>query len=185
MIKLGALHNIFTRLSKREQFVLYLAIFFIALTLLDRAIISPVFSKVKSLDTEIKEKEVAIRRNSHILTQKDRVSSEIAKYGSFLSAAKSEDEEISSFLKEIENLANKSSVYLVDMKPAGIKDLGSSKKYLLNLNCEAQMEQITDFIYNIENSNKLVTIDKYQISPKSKESSVAKCSMSISRIVIP
>lgn len=185
MIKLEALYKIFTRLSKREQLILYLAVFFISLTLLDRAIISPIFSKIKSLDTEIKEKETAIRRNSHILTQKDRVSSEIAKYSSFLSAAKSEDEEVSSFLKEIENLANKSSVYLVDMKPAGIKDLGSSKKYLLNLNCEAQMEQITDFMYNIENSSKLITIDKYQISPKSKESSVAKCSMSISRIVIP
>jgi pyridoxal/pyridoxine/pyridoxamine kinase len=131
------------------------------------------------------ERETAIRRNAHVVIQKDRILSEVAKYNSFLSSAKSEDEEATSFLKEIENLANKSSVYLIDMKPAGVKDLGSSKRYLLNLNCEAQMEQLTDFMYNIENSNKLLAIDKYQISPKSKESSIAKCSISISKIVIP
>jgi Tfp pilus assembly protein PilO len=185
MIKLQALHTIFTRLSKKEQFILYIAAFFIALTLLDRLIIEPIFSKMQSLDKEIQEKEAAIRRNTHIVVQKDRILAEVAKYTSFLSTAKSEDEEITSFLKEIENLADKSSVYLVDMKPAGVKDLSSSKKYLLNLNCEAQMEQLADFMYNIENSNKLLTIDKYQISPKSKESSIAKCSISISKMVIP
>ena len=47
------------------------------------------------------------------------------------------------------------------------------------------MEQLVDFMYNIENSDKLLMIEKYQISPKSKESSVAKCAMSISKIVIP
>jgi len=185
MIKLQALYTIFTRLSKREQFILYIAAFFIALTLLDRLIIEPIFSKMQSLDKEIQEKETAIRRNAHVVVQKDRILAEVAKYTSFLSTAKSEDEEITSFLKEIENLADKSSVYLIDMKPSGVKDLGSSKKYLLNLNCEAQMEQLADFMYNIENSNKLLTIDKYQISPKSKESSIAKCSISISKMVIP
>jgi len=185
MIKIKELYRILTRLSKREQFILYVAIFFIALTLLDRLIIEPIFSKMQELDKEIKEKESAIRRNAHILAQKERIASEVAKFSSFLGISKSEEEETTSFLKEIENLANKSSVYLVDMKPAGLKDMGSSKKYLVNLNCEAQMEQITDFMYNIENSNRLLTIEKYQISPKSKESSVAKCSMSISKIVIP
>jgi Tfp pilus assembly protein PilO len=90
-----------------------------------------------------------------------------------------------SLLKEIESFANKSSVYLVDMKPAGLKPSDSSKKYLISLNCEAQMEQLSDFMYNIENSNKLLTIEKYQISPKSKESSVVRCSMSIAKIIMP
>jgi len=185
MIKLKSLQQIFTRLSKREQFILYAAVFFISMALLDRAIVEPIFSRMQSIDKEIQEKESAIRRSVHVLAQKDRISSEITKYSSFLSTAKTEEEEMTSLLKEIENLANKSSIYLIDMKPAAIKDLGSSKKYLINLNCEAQMEQITDFMYNIENSSKLFTIDKYQISPKSKETSVAKCSISISKIVIP
>lgn len=183
--KLQIFYNFLAHLSKREKIIFYAAISFVSLTLLDRLIISPIYSKIKSLNEEIRERESSIKKNLHILAQKDRISFEIAKYTSFLNNAKSEEEEITSALKEIEGLANKAGVYLVDMKPVGLKPAGASKEYLINLNCEAQMEQLIDFMYNIENSNKLLTIEKYQISPKSKESSVVRCSMSIAKIVMP
>jgi len=185
ILKVQTFYNFVARLSKREKIIFYAAIFFVSLTLLDRLIISPIYSKIKSLNEETQEKESSIKKNLHILAQKDRISSEITKYTSFLGSAKSEEEETTSLLKEIEGLANKAGVYLIDMKPAGLKDKGSSKKYLINLNCEAQMEQLIDFMYNIENSNELLTIEKYQISPKSKESSVVRCSMSIAKIIMP
>ena len=178
-------YNFVARLSKREKIIFYAAVSFVSLTLLDRLIISPIYSKIKSLNEEIQERESSIKKNLNILDQKDRISSEITKYTTFLSSTESDEEEMTSLLKEIEGLANKSSVYLVDMKPAGLKSAGSSKKYLISLNCEAQMEQLTDFMYNIENSIKLLTIEKYQIAPKSKESSVVRCSMSIAKIVMP
>lgn len=184
MIKIQAIQIFFSRLSKREQSILYVAIFLISLMLIDRFIIGPVFLKINTLDNEIREKESAIRRNTHILSQKDRISSEVSGFSDFLKPPKPEQEELTSFLKEVEGLADKSSVYLIDMKPSGVKDLGSHKKYSIVLNCEAQMEQIINFIYSIENAPGLYLIEKYQISPKSKETSVAKCNVSISKIVI-
>jgi Tfp pilus assembly protein PilO len=72
------------------------------------------------------------------------------------------------------------------MKPSGLKEeKDNTKKYLVSLSCEGQMEQIMDFMYNVENSRKFLTIEKYQISPKTKESSVINCTMTISKIVIP
>jgi hypothetical protein len=71
------------------------------------------------------------------------------------------------------------------MKPGAIKTMGELKKYQVNLNCEAQMEQVVNFMYYIENSSKLLTIEKYQMNPKSKESSVVICNLSISKGVIP
>lgn len=173
------------RLSKKEKIIFYAAIFFVSLALLDCLIVSPVHSKIKSLDEKIKEKESGVKKKLHISARKDKIASEIIHYDSFLSSAKSEEEEMTSLLKEIESLANKTSVYLVDMKPAGLKDKGEFRRYSINLNCEAQMEQLIDFMYNIENSNKLFSIEKYQIGPKSKESSIVKCSMSVVRVVIP
>jgi Tfp pilus assembly protein PilO len=145
----------------------------------------PVYSKIKSLDDEIREKEIGIQKNFRISMQKDRILSETAKYTPFLNSLKYAEEDMTSILKEIEKLANKSSVYLIDLKPAGIKESTTSKKYLVSLECETQMEQLTDFMYNIENSNRLLRIEKYQISPKSKESSIARCSITISKIVMP
>jgi len=137
------------------------------------------------LDKEVLEKTTGIEKNLRILAQKDRIVAESSKYSPFLSSPNTEEEEITSILKEIETLANKSSVYLVDMKPAGLKTSGLSKKYMINLSCEAQMEQLFEFMYNIENSDLLLLIERYQIGPKSAESSVAKCGMSVVKIVAP
>ena len=182
MLKLDMVYNFLLRLSKREKFVLYTAVFIISLVFLDRLIIGPIFHRISSLEDEIRDKESNIKKNMRILSQKDKIIAESAKYASFFKESKSEGEEITVTLKEVENLASKNSVYLIDMKPAGIKKTGSYRKYEVNLSCEAQMEQLAQFMYDIENSPALLTIEKYEIGPKSKESSVARCSMSISKI---
>ena len=185
MLKLEIIYTFLARLSKREKLIFYGAIFFICLTLIDRAIVAPIFSRIKSLHKEIREAEAGLKNSIGILSRKDRILAERNKYSYFSGNFASTDVEITSLLKEIESLASKSSVYLIDMKPASAKAQGALERFLINLNCEAQMEQLIEFMYNIENSEKLLMIEKYQISPKSRESSVAKCSMSITRVVVP
>lgn len=174
------------RLSKREKILFYCAAFLVSLILFDHLLISPIFSKIRALQREIQERESAIKKNLHIVAHKDRILAEVAKYSSFFSTTSlADEEELTSLLKELETLANKSSVYLIDMKPGSFKEAGLPRRCLVNLNCEAQMEQLIDFIYAIESSSKILVIEKYQISPKSGESSVARCSMVISRLLIP
>jgi Tfp pilus assembly protein PilO len=153
--------------------------------LLDRMVITPVYSKINTLDSEIKEKEKGMVNDMRLLSQKERIAKENTKYAKFLTNLKSDEEGMIDFLKEIEIWANKSSLYIVDMKPAGVREeKDQTKKYVVNLSCEGQMEQLMDFMYNVENSSGLLAIEKYQISPKSRETSVAQCSMTIYKIVI-
>ena len=184
--KLQAVYTFLTRLSKREKAVFYAAVCAVSVVLLDQLVIYPVYTKMKSLNSQTKEREAAIRRDLHILAQKDRIASEAKKYSSFAGAGQSQDEDITLLLKEIETLANKSALYIIDMKPGAVKeDTDGTRRYQVSLNCEGQMEQIMDFIYNIENSSILLVVDRYQITPKSKESSIAKCSIGVSKVVIP
>ncbi len=181
---LRGLQTFLGRLSKKEKIIFYVASSLISLLVLDRAIISPVFSKIQSLNKEIQDKQDEVKKNLKILSQKDRILAQGNKYSAFLSdSVMSEDEQVTLVLKELESLANKSQVYLVDMKPAGVKASGSSKRIMINLNCEAQMEQLVDFMYNMEESASLISIEKYQITPKAKDSSVAKCSISVYKVV--
>ena len=183
MRKLEAFNKFLSRLSKREKMLLYAAVFFVGVSFLVRSVIFPVYARIKMLDNEIKEKEFGINKNIRILSHQDRIKSEATKFASFLSKVESEEEGITSLLKEIENLANKSLLYVVDMKPGGVRqEKDNTKRYVVNLSCEGEMEQIMDFMYNVENSGSLLTIDRYQISPKSKESAVAQCAVSISKI---
>lgn len=183
-LKIEKFYTFLARLSKKDKVIFYITVTLVSLTLLDRLIISPVFSKIRLLNKEIQDKETNIKVNLRILAQKDKILTESAKYGSFLGDSKGGgDEQVTSVLREIESLANKSSVYLVDMKPGNAKESGVSKMILINLNCEAQMEQLINFMYSIENSDNLLSIEKYQMTPKSKESSVAKCSISVYKVV--
>jgi hypothetical protein len=181
--KLRQIYIGFSGLSKKRKVMVYCAAFLLAAAFIDRTMIYPVSSRIRELNKEIKEKESAIKKDARILFMKDRILKETSEYSSMFSATKSEDEENTLLLKEIENLANKSSVYLIDIKPSGTRQ-GPSGKFLINLNCEAQMEQLIDFMYNIENSVQLLIIEKFQISRKSSESSVARCAMTISKMAI-
>ncbi|MDD5553619.1 MAG: type 4a pilus biogenesis protein PilO [Candidatus Omnitrophica bacterium] len=183
-LNLKAAYAVFSHLSKREKLILYVAAAFFSLMLLDRMIIFPISHKMMQLDKEIREKKSGIGKNIRILAQKDRILAEREKLTPLLGNLGNPEEELTPLLQEIETMANKSSVYLVDMKPAGIKSSGPYRKFVINLSCEAQMEQLIQFMYDIENSSKLLSIDKYQIGPKSEESSIAKCSMTISKAIM-
>ncbi len=184
-LKIESYYKIFSRLSKRDKTILYVVSFFIIIILFERIFIHPIYSRFRSLNKEIKEKESSIAKGLRILAQKDKIQNEINKYSSYVNSYRSEEEAITSLLKEIENLANKGSLYIVDMKPQGVKeDKEKTKKYVVTLTCEGQMEQVMDFMYNVENSQILLVIEKYQINPKTKESSIAQCVMTISRTAI-
>jgi Tfp pilus assembly protein PilO len=183
--KLEDLSAFLAHLSKREKLILSYSFIFLSLAFLDRIILGTVSGKIKSLNQEIQTRQSEIKRNLRVLAQKKRIEIQRVNYSSYLEKEKSENEEVTVFLKEIESLASKSGISLVDIKPGGVKEISQSKKYLVNLNCEAKMEQIAEFMYNVESANKLLTIEKYQINPKSKDTNLARVSMVISKLVIP
>jgi len=184
--KLEPFFKALSGLSKREKTIFYAAVLALSFVALDRLIVYPVYSKVKSLNSQIKEGETGIIRDMRILAQKEKIVLETKKYASFMAGSDSDEEAMTSFLKEVENQANKSSLYIIDMKPAGVKtEKESARKFQLVLNCEGQMEQVIEFMYNIENLDSLLSIEKYQISPKSRDTGTVQCSITIAKVVMP
>ncbi len=181
----AALGAFLSRLSGKEKSMFYAAAIIVSLMLTDRLVVNPIFSKINELSEEIKEKEAGIKKSLHMLAHKDRILAEAVRHRTFIQSLRSEEEEMTALLKEIEMLASRHSIYLIDMKPGQLEEKGRMMKYSLNLNCEAQLEHLVAFMYDVEKSEKLLTIEKYKIGPKSRDSSVARCGMSISKVVIP
>jgi len=183
MLKLKFILTFLSRLSRREKITFYFAVAIVTLTLIDRLLLAPVVQKIDSQESEIKNKEAGIERMSFLLAQKPRIVAETAKYVKFLSKTKESDEEATSILREIESIANNNSMYIVDLKPIGFRDSSEMKKYVVSITCEGQMENVFGFMYNIESSPQLLRIERCEIVPKSKESSIASCSLMISKII--
>ena len=189
MIKLPKLTDLLSKiqkLSRREKLVFFGALIFVSLALTDRLIIRTFFGILSNQDKQIRDKETQIKASLRVKSQKDRIELQHTNYKSYLGSAKTENEEFTSILKVLDSLAPVQPGFnLVDMKPAGVKESAASKKYLVTLNCEGTMEKLTEFMYNIETSTKLLAVDKYEITPKSKDTNLAKCSMTISNLVLP
>ena len=174
-----------TKLSQREKIILYGTVVFVSLAMLDRVVIAPSFSKIKSRDEEIRERQLIIKKDLAIVALKENIEQEAKKYEEYFSKTVSLDEARTSVLKEIENLASQSKVYLVYIRPGETVIEGPFKHLLFNVSCEGRMLEMINFLHSIESSAKLLTVEKYVISPKEEKSSAAQCRMTVSKIIMP
>ena len=185
MIDIKKLQALLERLSKKEKILFYCACIFIFLLLLDKALVEPSLFKIKAQDKEISDKKLIIKKDLRMLKLKDVIEQESQKYNGYFSKSGSLEEEKTLILKEIENLANDNGVYLIYVRPGDIITEGPFKNFIVSLSCEAEMPEVLSFLYSIESSSKLLTIDKYVITPKTEGSSIAQCRITISKILIP
>lgn len=174
--------DFYNRLSKREKWILYGSLFCITALFAQQLVIGPAAEYMKRLDIKISDEETSIRKSLQVLLRKDSIASEAKRFVVFLADFKKPEEQMSSFLKQIEDLASRSSVSLLYVKPGSEKEEGRIKKYYASLECEGQMEDIVSFFYQLESTADLLKIEKYNIQPKSK--GTARCVMSISRMVL-
>jgi len=172
------------RFSKREKLLLYGAAAFIAFTSFDRLIIGPLSSRMAVLDQQISTKEAGIKKNLRILALKDQIKAESLKYTPMVNKIEFTDQDVSVLLKTVENIASKSSVNVLNIKPQGKKELSGLKTYLVSLSCEALTKDIIEFAYDLESSSQLLLITKFQMSPKAKGSQTISCSMSIHKVIM-
>ncbi|MBN1870246.1 MAG: hypothetical protein JW847_06715 [Candidatus Omnitrophica bacterium] len=174
-----------SKLSKRERTIFYITAIVAGLVLLDRLILAPILSKIHELNETITLQEQAIEQSLLVVMQEDRVKEESKLYAPYLSKPEGEEKEVTAFLKEIENIAKQSSVYLVDIKPAGKDVDGVATRHYAKLNYEAQMEQVFNFFHSITSAGQLLKIESYDIRPKTEGGSIVTCSVSVSKTIIP
>ena len=175
---------LYEKLSRREKKILYTVAVILGFLAMDQLIVGPVFQKLWLLDRQIRDEEVAIKKSLHVLLRKQQITAESKQFVIFSVESQNPEQEMTALLKEIENIANSSSVSLLYVKPGTSKEDGGVKKYFTTLECEAQMAEMASFFHNIENSTKLLQIEKFSIQPKSKESSIGRCAATISRTIL-
>ena len=177
--------DILTRLSKREKLVLYAVIAVISCAFLDRLVIRPIGSKFRQLNEEILVQRKLLGKNIRNLTQKEMVLKEYKKFETYSKSSGSDEEEMAEFLNEIEKFARKSAVYLVDIKPRPIMSIDFYKKCIVEIESEAEMEALMEFLYQIEASDKLLKVEQLQLVPKKAGSSITKGLIVITKALIP
>ncbi|MFH1282904.1 MAG: type 4a pilus biogenesis protein PilO [bacterium] len=168
---------IIKHLSKRERILFYITLLFIVGVLFNFLIISPLANLKEKLSFEIIRKEIALKKNMSVISKKKEIQENYNILSNFIKKQGSDEEESANLLKEIETLASKSKISLINIKPKPPKEMEFYKIYSVEIEGEGYLEQLVRFIYNLEQSKQLLKAEKLNISVKSSSSSTLKFSL--------
>ena len=172
------------QLSKKKRYMLYIAIVILGVVFFERIVFQTAMSRIKKLNNEILIQEKKMQKALYILSQEDSIIAEHAKYVEGVGQKYSEEEEKSKLLSEVERLARSSSVSLKNIKPGLTKKIGPYEKYTVEIETEAKMNYLVDFIYQLERSPRLLRVESFQLRSKEKESPVLRGRMTITEVLI-
>lgn len=173
------------KIAQKEKIGLSISFVFLAVAFFDRLIVSPIRTRFHRLDQQIKISEKQLGSDLRNLNQKGRISEEYEKYFLYIRRSGSDEEEAARILGEIEALARKSSVYLVDMKPRKPKETEVYKGYAVEIEAEGQMESLVNFMHQVNTSSQLLRIETLRLTPTKTESDILKASMLITKVLVP
>ncbi|MFH1476427.1 MAG: hypothetical protein ABIH24_02890 [Verrucomicrobiota bacterium] len=173
------------KLSAKEKIGLGLGIAIALLALFDRVVFGPLNAKFHYLNREIRLAELDLCRDLRSLDEKDATTMEFQDYAKYMKQMGSDEEEMARFLREIENLAHKSSVNLLDVKPQMPQSKDLQKQFAVEVEAESNMPAIIMFLHQLNTSDCLLRSEKIALKLVQKEKSLLRASVLVTKIVIP
>ncbi|MEW6607389.1 MAG: hypothetical protein AB1414_08040 [bacterium] len=171
----------FSQLAKREKRLLWIT----SAVILGYAgytyLLEPGYNFLSKLNNEVLSKEIQLLKNRRIISQKDKISTVYNKFSRTLQIKGSLEEELADTLKVIESISKASNLYLVDIKPGIVKDMGFYKRLIIVVEAEGEINHLTKFIYQL--SSKLLTVSSLRLKAKSGTKGVLSAQLVISRIL--
>lgn len=177
--------TIFPNLTKGEKKLFFLTLILIFIWVAHSFVIRPIVTKWKELDDRVSMTGLKLEKSQKIISKREKIQGEYKTYASPIKMVGSEEEEMAKFLTEIESLAGSSSVRIIDIKPRPIKKVEFYKKYLVELEGEGNINQMSKFIYDMQNSPHLLKIDDFAMGTKGAGTNLLKCHILVSKILIP
>jgi hypothetical protein len=172
------------KLSKRERALFYGVVIVVFVAASERLVVNPITSRLSELDEEILLRETQVRKHWRDLAVRDSVRRAYTQYAGYTSVAGSDEEEMARLLGEIEGLASRVGVSLVDVRsrPANMTDVG--KQYPVEVDAETEMAGLVRFLHGLHSSKYLLRVKQMRVTPKESRGSQVKVYLLIQETVL-
>ena len=165
--------------------MLVIAALFVLLALFYRLLLGPSLGRMKELDESIAKEEDVIKQNMRFLGYRERIVNEASAFKAFYTQdVRSEDEVIADFLKKLELMGTKAKVDLSKISPAGQDYQKDRVKYFATMDCSGKLEDVTNFVYTINNSQELIKVEKMALSGNARNAEVVQASLTVSKMIV-
>ena len=153
------------QLKPRERLMAIASGLVVLVVVIDRLVLAPWWGHMQALRRDTQAMEAGLQRYGRLLARKDRILTEVAPYRRYLHPAiASDDLQMATLLKEIEQLAQESHIRLGEVKPLPIESDEVAKRYSLDVRFEATMDEWVEFVYRIETSPLLFEVARAELA---------------------
>lgn len=173
-----------SRLGKKERYIAYIAVFIAGAVIFDKLVLGPILKRLKDLNITISRKEKELNNALQIIAQKENINSTYQEYSKDIMQKLSDQKETAQLLSEIEKIAKKTGVSLIGMKPSQVKENKFHNEYIVQIEAEADVSSLVDFLYKLERTSKLIRVGEFRLAAKQKSGNTLKMDMVVKSITI-
>ncbi len=175
----------FSKLKPRERLLVISTSTVAGLCLFYRFAVVPAMERLEGLREEVAIKTKQLKADRRSVAQRDAVFKAYERYAHLMQAVGTDEEETSRLLSAAADLAKASEVAVVNLKPRPSETTGLAKRYQVEIETESTLENLTRLIYAVEQAAQQLTVDRLDAKQEEKPDAPLKCTVRISRLVIP
>ncbi len=172
---------ILSKFTKRERRLTVITVVIVLSTVSYVFIIEPLMRAWSELSNEIRTSEVKLEKSFRLLNQQDRLKAEYEMYAPHIKKISSDEEEIASMLKVVEEIARNDSIHITNIRPQPLVDRGFYKEIAFELIAEANIKQLCKFMYDLQSSGNLLRTKRLTLSAASSKKEELKAVMEIAK----
>ena len=178
--------NVNFNVNARTRMLVYLTAGVILIFLFVNFFFPALGLKIKNIDKQIKLKEVELKSAINIQNKKEDIAADYKAYNGYLAENKiSEADMLAGFLKEVESIAQRTKVSIVNFTPGDqSREIGGNKVFYADARLEATPDQFYSFLNAIHASRLLIKVDKLVITAKDENASALRVDATISMTVL-
>lgn len=171
-------------LSPREKNIFYITVVVISAYVIYNFLISPFIIKWRKTNQDFRQKTVKLQKYLQILHRAKRLQQWHESVPFDLKASEIQENGVTKILSYVETISKKSSVQITNISPGNMEGHGNYKFMFVELELKGRMRNIVEFIYNIESSPMMFTVEKLEISSTPEKSKNVKVFLEIKKLII-
>ncbi|MCK5654774.1 MAG: type 4a pilus biogenesis protein PilO [Candidatus Aureabacteria bacterium] len=170
-------------LSKREKAILYSCIIMVVAAGLYVFIIEPTAKEWSELEKKVRSKETKLNRDLKIAAEKEQLNKKFTIVKQKLKTISSDEGQPASWLTQLETLAGQAQLQISNIEPLPPKEYDFYKKSSIHMILSCNLAGLNKFLYKIQNLPAMVSVEKLEITPASRDASLLKVEMLISTVL--
>lgn len=173
-------------LTKRERSISVICILLVVSYIGFNGIYKPLSERLEFLDQKAVVLQEQLKKNEGIIQSAKAVEKDYTETIGRFKQTKSNEQEMSAILSEIEQVARQLGLQIADLKPQRVKTDANFNRFSVSLTISSELDNIIQFLYELQREPHFFNVEEVRFDKGAQRGVEAlKTSLILSRFLIP